>query len=67
MKRTDELKDLRRKAPAALAKERAELAAALRDLSFRRGSGQMKDVREFREVRSRLARLNTIISQAAKA
>lgn len=67
MKRTDELKDLRRKSPDALAKERAELSAALRVLSFKRGSGQVKDVREIREVRARLARANTVIGQAQKA
>lgn len=67
MKRTDELKELRRKAADALAKERAELTARLRDLSFKRVSGQAKDVREIREVRARIARVNTLIGQAPKA
>ncbi|TAK03300.1 hypothetical protein EPO34_04525 [Patescibacteria group bacterium] len=67
MKRTDELKELRGKSSEALVRERAILRTRLRDRAFKLSSNQVKDVREVRETRLRLSRVNAVLAEKASA
>ncbi len=56
-----EWKDILNKDVLELRRQLAESREKLRDLRFRVSQGQHKDVREIRELRTRIARLQTVV------
>ena len=58
-----DLKTLRQKTPDALKKDLVDAHAHLKELSFKRSANQLTDVREIREVKKTVARINTLLSQ----
>lgn len=57
---------LRSKSDSALSKELEEVQIRLKELRFKLSSNQLKDVREIRELRRTIARINTILTQRAE-
>ncbi len=53
---------LRQKTPDALRKDLADAYAHLKELAFKRSSNQLKNVREIREVKKMVARINTVLA-----
>lgn len=58
-----EWKEIQEKETPELVREMAASREKLRDLRFRISQGQHKDVREVRELKTRIARLATIFSK----
>lgn len=57
-----DVKTLRQKTPDALKKDLADAHAHLKELAFKRSSNQLKNVREIREIKKLVARINTVLS-----
>lgn len=64
-KSREQLKELTMKKPAELEALLAASREELRDLRFRVASDQHKDIREVRDIRTRIARILTIKKQRA--
>ncbi|MBI4425978.1 MAG: 50S ribosomal protein L29 [Candidatus Kerfeldbacteria bacterium] len=60
-KRRDQLNELRHHGRPELQRLLAASREALRDLRFRVAANQHKDVREIRELRARIARIQTFM------
>ncbi len=58
-----EIKELRTKPEAELQKMLLELQDKLRDLRFKVGSEQVKNVREIREIRKTVAQIKTLLKE----
>lgn len=58
-------KTLRAKNIEALTKELVETQTRLKELRFKVSTNQLKDVREIRELKRGIARINTILVQSA--
>lgn len=58
-----EIKELKIKSAAELNKTLFEYQDKLRDLRFKVGSEQVKNVREIRETRKTIARIKTLLKQ----
>ncbi|MBI4435049.1 50S ribosomal protein L29 [Candidatus Uhrbacteria bacterium] len=57
---------LRTKSREILAQDLKEAQARLKELRFKLSSNQLKDVRELRELKRGIARINTILAQTSK-
>jgi large subunit ribosomal protein L29 len=62
MKRQDKIKELKRLEKPALAASLRETREKLRVLRFDLAAGKVKDVREIREAKKDIARLNTLLN-----
>lgn len=62
-KNKDLRSELKLKPPAELTRLLTEAREQLRNLRFRISANQHKDVREFREVRNRIARILTLLHE----
>ena len=58
-----EIADLKRKTEKDLRGLLIEKRTALRELRFKAGEGQLKDVREIREARKAIAQILTLLNQ----
>jgi len=67
MKSKEELKDLKLKSETELKKLLAVNREKLRDLRFKVSQNQLKNIREVRMLKKRIARISTLISQKKKA
>lgn len=61
-----EWKDITTKEAPELVRELAANRERLRDLRFRISQGQHKDVREVRELRTRIARIQTVLAKTTQ-
>ncbi len=66
MKLKEELKELKLKSAAELQKLLALDREKLRDLRFKASQNQLKNIREIRSIRKKIARLLTLIKQKQK-
>ncbi len=67
MKSKEELKDLKLKSETELKKLLAVNREKLRDLRFKVSQNQLKNIREVRMLKKRIARISTLISQKKKS
>lgn len=67
MKRKDYLKDLRDKSAAELTDELVSAKKELFNLRFQNATNQLDNTAQIREVKKKIARLQTIITEQAMA
>ena len=58
-----DIKELRSQSPTALQRTLAEAERRLQELRFQISSGQLRDIREVREVRKRIAQIKTLVQE----
>lgn len=59
-----DLKTLRQKSREGLTQELENAQAHLKELLFKRSSNQLKNVREIRQVKKLIARIQTLLTQS---
>ncbi len=57
------MKDLRSKSVTALTKEMEEALHHIKELRFKISSNQLKNVRDFRKTRTRVAQIQTLLRE----
>jgi ribosomal protein L29 len=59
-------KSLRAKNPEVLSEEKQKAQTRIKELRFKISSNQWKDVREVRELKRLIARINTLLGECSK-
>lgn len=59
-------KSLRAKNPEVLSEEKQKAQMRIKELRFKISSNQWKDVREVRELKRMIARINTLLGESSK-
>jgi len=67
MQSKEELKDLKMKSEAELNKLLVSGREKLRDLRFKVSQNQLKNIREVRTLKKRIARISTLLNQKRKS
>jgi len=67
MKSKEELKDLKMKSETELNKLLVSGREKLRDLRFKVSQNQLKNIREVRALKKRIARISTLLNQKRKS
>ncbi|MBD3359708.1 MAG: 50S ribosomal protein L29 [Candidatus Buchananbacteria bacterium] len=63
MKAKEELKELKLKSEAELHRLLASNREKLRDLRFKVSQNQLKNIREIRQIKKKIAKISTLINQ----